>query len=494
MSRSLVNSIPVMLKRMGFSGPPRGLRWRSHPLFIVFTVGMGAFVDLFLYGLIVPVLPFLLKDRIGLPDSQIQSTISNLLAVYAAASCAASPIAGILADRFSSSRQLPFLLGLILLLLSTILLALGRSVAVLAIARFLQGASGGVVWTIGIAIIIETVGQENLGKTMGTIFSFISVAGLFSPVIGGLLYAKSGYVGVFGVGIGLVCIDFVLRVLMVEGKVAERYSSPEPQASNAHTDGTNEDTEQTPLLSNKPPILYRYRLPKPTNRFTRNFPILMLFRHTGLLTAIWIGFMQALLLGSFDATVPLVASEQFGFDSLKAGLLFLPLGGADFLLGPVFGWCVDRYGTKPASVLGFTWLIPTLILLRLPTESSITGKLDTGHFIALYASLLATNGIGLAVINSPSIVEAGNVVEKYYKANEDVFDQAPYAQLYGINSMVWSGGLTVGPLLAGTIREKIGYGNMNAVLAGVCGLTAVLAALFIGEKEQDLDASTEDGQ
>ena len=122
--------------------PPRGLRWRSHPLFIVFTVGMGAFVDLFLYGLIVPVLPFLLKDRINLPDSQIQSTISNLLAVYAAASCAASPIAGILADKWSSSRQLPFLLGLVLLLLSTILLALGRSVAVLAIARFLQGASG----------------------------------------------------------------------------------------------------------------------------------------------------------------------------------------------------------------------------------------------------------------------------------------------------------------------------------------------------------------
>ena len=412
--------------------PPRGLRWRSHPLFIVFTVGMGAFVDLFLYGLIVPVLPFLLKDRINLPDSQIQSTISNLLAVYAAASCAASPIAGILADKWSSSRQLPFLLGLVLLLLSTILLALGRSVAVLAIARFLQGASGGVVWTIGIALVIETVGNENLGKTMGTIFSFISVAGLFSPMVGGLLYARTGYKGVFGVGVSLIGI-----------------------------------------------------LPKPTNLFTRNFPILMLFRDASLLTAIWIGFMQALLLGSFDATVPLVASEQFGFDSLKAGLLFLPLCGADFLLGPVFGWCVDRYGTKPAAVLGFSWLIPALALLRLPTESGIIQRLDNGHLIALYSGLLAMNGVGLAAINSPSFVEAGNLVEKYYKANEDMFDQAPYAQLYGINSMVWSGGLTVGPLLAGKLRETIGYGNMNAVLAGICGCTVVLAALFIGGRRKD---------
>jgi MFS family permease len=486
-SRSSVDCSSIMLKHIGLSGPSRGLKWRSHPFFIVFTVGMGAFVDLFLYGLIVPVLPFLLKDRIGLPDSEIQSTISNLLAVYAAASCAASPIAGFLADRFTSSRQLPFLLGLVFLFLSTILLALGRSVAVLAIARLLQGASGGVVWTIGIAIIIETVGQENLGKTMGTVFSFVSVAGLFSPIIGGLLYAKSGYVGVFGVGVGLVGIDFILRVLMVEKKVAARYISTQPQVSNTHTDGTNEDTEQTPLMSNKASIPSRYRLSKPTNRFTRNLPILMIFRHTGLLTAIWIGFMQAILLGSFDATIPLVASEQFGFDSLKAGLLFLPLAGADFLLGPVFGWCVDRYGTKPASVLGFTFLVPTLVLLRLPTEPNITGKPTTGHLIALYASLLAINGISLAAINSPSFVEAANVVEKYYKANEDVFDQAPYAQLYGINSMIWSGGLTVGPLLAGTLREKIGYGNMCAVLAGMCGLTAVLAAFFIGQKEEEED-------
>jgi hypothetical protein len=51
--------------------------------------------------------------------------------------------------------------------------------------------------------------------------------------------------------------------------------------------------------------------------------------------------------------------------------------------------------------------------------------------------------------------------------------------------MVWSGGLTVGPLLAGKLRETIGYGNMNAVLAGICGCTVVLAALFIGGRRKD---------
>jgi MFS family permease len=473
-----------MLKRPvpSDSSPPKGLKWRSNTLFIILTVGMGAFTDLFLYGLIVPVLPFMLKERVNLPDSEIQGTISNLLAIYAAASVIASPIAGILADKYSNSRQLPFVLGLVMLVFATVLLALGKSVAILGLARFLQGASGGVVWTVGLAILIEKVGQENLGKTMGTIFSFISVAGLFSPVLGGFLYARSGYNGVFGVGIGLVAVDLMLRLLMVEEKVAAKYDGQ--RTLQDETDATTDDAERMPLLPDTANIDLRYRLSAPKNRVIRSLPILLLFCDTSFLTAIWIGFMQAVLLGSFDATVPLVASEQFGFNSLKAGLMFLPLGGADFLLGPVFGWCVDRYGTKPLSVLGFTWLVPSLVLLRLSTESSVGDKLDLGGHVALYAGLLASNGVGLAIINSPAIVEAGNVVEKYWEANKDIFEKAPYAQLYGINGMIWSAGLTIGPLLAGSLREKVGYGNMNAVLGGLCGLTVILAATFIGKQEK----------
>ncbi|KAH7068993.1 major facilitator superfamily domain-containing protein [Paraphoma chrysanthemicola] len=469
--------------------PPRGLKWRANTYFIVFTVGMGAFTDLFLYGLIVPVLPYMLKDRVNLPDSEIQSTVSNLLAIYAAASVATSPIAGILADKCSNSRKLPFVLGLVMLVLATVLLAVGQTIPMLALARFLQGASAGVVWTIGLAIIIETVGQENLGKTMGTVFSFVSVAALFSPILGGLLYASVGYKGVFGLGIGLVGIDCILRLLMIEKKAAARYEKLD--ASQSDNEDTTEGTEQTPLLPQTSTAHDRYRLSKPQKRVTRALPILLIFRDPSLLTAIWISFMQASLLGAFDATVPLVSSQQFGFNSLKAGLLFIPLGGADFLFGPVFGWCVDRYGTRLFSVLGFLALIPSLILLRLATDDAITDKLNNARHVALYAGLLAANGIGLAVINSPAIVEAGNIVEKYYQANKDVFEQAPYAQLYGISSMVFSGGLTIGPLLAGYLREKIGYGNMNAVLAGICAATAIPAAVFMGRKEEDL--GEEDG-
>ena len=41
--------------------------------------------------------------------------------------------------------------------------------AVLAVARVLQGISAAVVWTIGLALVLDTVGPENLGKTIGSV-------------------------------------------------------------------------------------------------------------------------------------------------------------------------------------------------------------------------------------------------------------------------------------------------------------------------------------
>ena len=150
---------------------PLGLEWRSSTLFIVSTVGIGLFTDLFLYGLVVPILPFILADRIHLPPAEIQSHVSALLAAYAGASVLLSPAAGILADRLPT-RQLPFLVGLTALLLATLLLLLGQSVAVLVVARVLQGVSAAVVWTIGLALVLDTVGAENLGKTIGSVGVF----------------------------------------------------------------------------------------------------------------------------------------------------------------------------------------------------------------------------------------------------------------------------------------------------------------------------------
>jgi hypothetical protein len=52
--------------------------------------------------------------------------------------------------------------------------------------------------------------------------------------------------------------------------------------------------------------------------------------------------------------------------------------------------------------------------------------------------------------------------------------------LYGLQSMVFSAGLSLGPEIAGQLRLAIGYGNMNAVLAGICTFTALLCFVYLG--------------
>ena len=148
--------------------PPVGLAWRSSTLFIILVVGVGIFTDLFIYTIIVPVLPFVLRDRIGIPESELQLNVSILLGIMAAASFVFSPVAGVITDKVGN-RQQPFLMGLVAMLFSTVLLAFGRTVPAIAIARILQGISSAVVWVVGLAICLETVGPSRLGTVIATV-------------------------------------------------------------------------------------------------------------------------------------------------------------------------------------------------------------------------------------------------------------------------------------------------------------------------------------
>ncbi|KAI4139596.1 MAG: hypothetical protein L6R39_006208 [Caloplaca ligustica] len=458
---------------------PIGLAWRSSTLFIVSTVGIGLFTDLFLYGLVVPILPFILQDRVSLPEDQIQSHVSALLAAYAGASVLFSPPAGIIADRVPT-RQAPFLIGLLALLAATLMLFLGKTIPVLIVARILQGTSAAVVWTIGLALVLDTVGPGNLGKTIGSIFGFISIGELAAPVLGGVVYEKAGYPGVFGMGFAILAIDFIMRLLLIEKKVAAQWEVHDDRSEDntEEQDGTSADqedaNEEEPLLRKKEED--GYKVPQGQSRVVKGFPILYCLKDPRLLVALLLAFNQATLLAAFDATIPTEAEQLFGFDSLESGLLFIALVLPYLVLGPVAGWLVDRYGPKPAAVLGFGYLVPVLILLRLARPGGTSQ-------IVIYCVLLALNGIGLAIIGSPSIVEASYVVDLYNKANPDFFgEQGPYAQLYGINSMVFSLGLTLGPLISGGLKDSIGYGNMNIVIAMLCLTTALLSVVYVGGK------------
>lgn len=99
---------------------------------------------MFLYGVIVPVIPFAIQARSHVEADRVQYWVSVLVAIYGASLLAFSPVFGWLADR-TSSRRSPLLVGLFALLASTVLLNVGSSVGVLVVGRVLQGASAAVV-------------------------------------------------------------------------------------------------------------------------------------------------------------------------------------------------------------------------------------------------------------------------------------------------------------------------------------------------------------
>ena len=85
--------------------PPIFLRSRSSEVLIISTVALAIYTDIFLYGVgtsvslndskeIIPIIPFALESRVGIPHDSVQSSVSILLAVYAAGLIAASPIVG----------------------------------------------------------------------------------------------------------------------------------------------------------------------------------------------------------------------------------------------------------------------------------------------------------------------------------------------------------------------------------------------------------------
>ena len=366
-----------------------------------------------------------------------------MLAAYAGASVLASPPAGIIADKLSA-RQLPFLIGLFALLASTILLSIGKTIAVLIVARVLQGVSAAVVWTVGLALLLDTVGSEKLGIVIGSIFGFISIGELAAPILGGVVYKKAGYAGVFGMGFALLGVDFLMRLVLIEKKTAKRYKTEAGEEFDVDDAPTEDDEEEVdgeataedPLIGDDKEKDWKIEAEQP--KWLQKLPVLYCLSNPRLIVAQLVAFMQATLLATFDATIPTEAQSLFNFDSLKAGLLFAPLVLPYLLLGPVFGKLVDKYGPKPAAVFGFAWLVPTLILLRVPS-AGCTAQ------IVIFCVLVALNGIGLGAIGAPSIVEASYVCEGYFKNNKAFFgDVGPYAQLYAINSMVrYSGVLSL---------------------------------------------------
>ncbi|KAI9829429.1 MAG: hypothetical protein M1819_006366 [Sarea resinae] len=460
------------------SSPPPLLKYRSAKWFILATVNTAVFTDIFLYGLIVPVIPFALTDRAGVPPHEVQHWVSILLAVYGAALLVASPISGWAADH-TSSRRLPLLVGLLALGGATVMLCVGSSIGVLVAGRLLQGLSAAVVWTVGLALLVDTVGQKEIGEAMGYVSLSMSIGVMIAPLLGGVVYAKGGYYSVFAMAFGLVALDIVLRLFMIEKKVAAKWAitneggSSYGTCSNVPGPLTETKTDSNGKSSSAAQDGPTIQLSR-TRRFINALPpVVTLLSSRRLLAALWGCLVQAALMTSFDSVIPLYVHRIFHWGSTAAGLMFLPLVLPSFM-APIFGRCSDKYGPRWLATSGFILALPFLTLLRLVTHDSIGQKV-------LLCALLFLIGFSIDLVMAPLMAEITYVVEAKERKRPGMFGPSgAYAQAYGLFNTAFAGGTLVGPIWAGFVETSAGWGTVGWSLGLLSGISAIPAFIWTG--------------
>lgn len=214
-------------------------------------MNLAIFTDIFFYALIVPVVPFALSSRAGVAEDQVQQWVAILLACYSLALFIGAPLAGVYADH-SSSRRWPLLIGLVSLAASTLLLAFGNSIALFVVGRLLQGFSAAIVWSVGCALLVDTM-DTAVGVAMGYVSISMSVALLIAPVIGGAVYGSVGYYAVYYISFGVVGLDILLRLVMIEKKVAKQWTTSETRDVNKTETRPAAGEEKAVHLSNEQP-------------------------------------------------------------------------------------------------------------------------------------------------------------------------------------------------------------------------------------------------
>src|SRR5918999_262121 len=171
------------------------------------------FVDTLFYAAITPILPALSEEH-GLS----KTAAGVLAAAYPAGTFIGALPGGWMAARVGVRPTV--LLGLGLLVVASIGFALGDSIVVLDVSRFVQGLGGAASWAGALGWMIGAAPRDRRGQYIGTALAAAVAGALFGPVLG----AAAGALGqepVFGavavVGLGLMAFSLRMTAQQPEG-------------------------------------------------------------------------------------------------------------------------------------------------------------------------------------------------------------------------------------------------------------------------------------
>lgn len=296
-----------------------------------------------------------------------------------------------------------------------------------------------------------------------------------------MILARAGYNAVFGLTLAIIGVDIVLRLLVV-GKAAATIGLIQSEDRAVQIEQDDPEKKQTkPKVEVQELDVENHPVTAKAGRGMKIPAIFRLLSSRRLCVALLASLTIGTIFAGFETVLPLHTHEAFGWNSEGAGFIFLPLTLPSFL-GPLIGWLCDRYGPKWPMTAGFLFLCPVLTLLRYTQGNTLDQKV-------ILCILLALASCCLTLTLSPVMAEVAYVVNAKSKGNPQVYGAAGgkiYAQAYGLFSTSYSLGNTIGPIIAGSIKNTAGWSTMSWSLGLIAGLTAVPVALWSGNPARKL--------
>ncbi len=149
-------------------------------IFILITV----FIDVLGIGIIIPILPELIKDFAGGSTTLAGRWFGVLAATYAVTQFFFAPLLGAISDRVG--RRPVILISLFGLGIDYIIMGFAPSIAWLFVGRLFAGVMGASITTAN-AYIADVSGPENRARNFGLIGVAFGLGFIFGPALGGIL-------------------------------------------------------------------------------------------------------------------------------------------------------------------------------------------------------------------------------------------------------------------------------------------------------------------
>ncbi|KAH8602206.1 major facilitator superfamily domain-containing protein [Bisporella sp. PMI_857] len=440
--------------------------WRASEFFIALTISVAIFTDMFLYSVVIPVLPFALSELARVPEKDVQFWTTAILTAYTSTFLVGSVISGWVTDRLSKRSSL-LVIGLFLMLGATVMLFLSRSITLLIVSRMIQGATGAMVWSAGLALLLDTFGHERFGRVMGYVIICQTLGTAIGPTVGGVVFAAAGYNAVLYICFVLVGIDILLRLLMVDKPVSRdgqsRKQNRENSSHGARTrEGLVNPSEATPLLLHN-------RDAAPENFWASwyAFVIMVTTPHVlAILTCfanIW-AFQTA-----FDAVLPYRVKYLFGWGSAGSGLIFLPLILPAYL-APASDLLSTRWGVRRVTAAFYLLGIPSFSCLAIIQHNDTLDRV-------LLCVFLFLSGLVINLSISPLTSDLTYAIEQLEAKHSEAFGGGgAYGRAFGLLNCAFAVGGVIGPSLGGFLVAKAGW---TALCSGMGAINLVNLVLVV---------------